>query len=203
MIPTKSNLMLAKNTLHIAKRGYELLDEKKRILLREMLSLIEWAKDIQDEIDAAFKEAYSALQFANITMGVSSVRRISHAAPIERGVELDFRSLMGVELPITSLAGDVTKYPYGVYRTNFELDTAFYNFQQVKKLIVNLAMVENAAYRLANEIKKSKIRGNALKNTVIPNYEAIIKNIQEVLEEKEREAFTNLKIIKKRKIDTK
>ena len=60
-------------------------------------------------------------------------------------------------------------------------------------------MVENAAYRLAASIKKSQKRANALKNITIPTYKALVYNITNALEEKEREEFTRLKVIKKRK----
>lgn len=58
-------------------------------------------------------------------------------------------------------------------------------------------MIENSAYRLAANIKKTQKRANALKNITIPMYEALTKNIQNALEEKEREEFTRLKVIKR------
>ena len=51
-------------------------------------------------------------------------------------------------------------------------------------------MVENSAYRLANSIKKTQKRANALKNITIPHYEDLSKSISNALEEKEREEFT-------------
>ena len=58
-------------------------------------------------------------------------------------------------------------------------------------------MVENAAIRLATNIKKTQKRANALQNITIPRYEALTKEISEALEEKEREEFTRLKVIKR------
>ena len=57
--------------------------------------------------------------------------------------------------------------------------------------------VENAAYRLAINIKKTQKRANALKNITIPKYEELTKSISNALEEKEREEFTRLKVIKR------
>ena len=62
--PTKGNLILAKNSLTLARQGYELMDKKRNILLRELMGLIDQAKDIQAEIDTTFTEAYKALQKA-------------------------------------------------------------------------------------------------------------------------------------------
>ncbi len=49
--PTKGNLMLAKNSLALSRQGYELMDKKRNILIRELMELIEQATDIQKEID--------------------------------------------------------------------------------------------------------------------------------------------------------
>lgn len=67
--PTKGNLILAKNSLALASQGYELMDKKRNILLRELMGLIDQAKDIQAEIDTTFTEAYKALQKAQYRAG--------------------------------------------------------------------------------------------------------------------------------------
>ena len=51
---------------------------------------------------------------------------------------------------------------------------------------------------IAYNIKKTQKRANALKNITIPSYEALVKTIENALEEKEREEFTRLKVIKSR-----
>ena len=56
--PTKGNLILAKNSLALARQGYGLMDKKRNILIRELMGLIDQAKDIQSEIDVTFREAY-------------------------------------------------------------------------------------------------------------------------------------------------
>ena len=63
---------------------------------------------------------------------------------------------------------------------------------------IKLSTIETSAIRLATNIKKTQKRANALKNITIPTYEAIVKNITNALEEKEREEFTRLKVIKER-----
>ena len=61
-VPTKGNLMNTKKSLALAKNGYELLDRKRNILIREMMTLIDHANAIQQKIDDAYAEAYTALQ---------------------------------------------------------------------------------------------------------------------------------------------
>ena len=50
--PTKGNLMLAKNSLALARQGYDLMDKKRNILIRELMDLIEEARTIQEEINS-------------------------------------------------------------------------------------------------------------------------------------------------------
>ena len=198
--PTKGNLMLAQNTLRMSKQGYELLDKKRNVLIREIMELNEKAKEIQASIDRVFSEAYHALQKANIKMGIANVEGLSYGVPHENSVVIKTRSVMGVEIPLVSYANATGGVPlFGMGQTTSDLDVALYKFNQVKDLIVQLSMLENAAYRLAISIKKTQKRANALKNVTIPRYAALVKSIQETLEERERDEFTRLKVIKSKR----
>ncbi|MEG0216447.1 MAG: V-type ATP synthase subunit D, partial [Hungatella sp.] len=98
--PTKGNLILAKNSLTLARQGYVLMDKKRNILIRELMELIDQAKDIQSAIDSTFTEAYQALQKANIELGINYVQEIVTSIPIETGVKVKSRSIMGTEIPL-------------------------------------------------------------------------------------------------------
>jgi V/A-type H+-transporting ATPase subunit D len=171
--PTKGNLILAKNSLALSRQGYELMDKKRNILIREMMNLVDQAKDIQGQIDETFRTAYEALQKANM--------------------------VMGTEIPLVEYdkSGNVPTYAY--YSTKMSLDEAKAAFERVKELSIKLSMIENSAIRLASNIKKTQKRANALKNITIPKFEALTKDISNALEEKEREEFTRLKVIKRMK----
>lgn len=197
--PTKGNLILAKNSLTLARQGYVLMDKKRNILIRELMDLIDQAKDIQSEIDVTFREAYLALQMANIELGINYVQEISASIPIETGIRIKSRSIMGTEIPLVQHEETPMSLTYAYYSTKESLDEARARFEKVKELTIKLSMVENSAYRLANNIKKTQKRANALKNITIPTYETLTKNITNALEEKEREEFTRLKIIKRNK----
>ncbi|MCX7694441.1 MAG: V-type ATP synthase subunit D [Caloramator sp.] len=196
--PTKSNLMSAKATLEFSKKGYELLDQKRNVLIREMMGYVDKAKDIQELINKKFEEAYEALRMANITMGVSTVEEISHTVPENGQFNLLFKSVMGVEVPIVRYDKKQKEPTYSFYQTNTAMDIAFIKFSEIKYLIMEYAEVENAVFKLAMEIKKTQKRANALQNIQIPKYEEIVKYIQDVLDEKDREDFFRLKVVKKK-----
>lgn len=197
--PTKGNLILAKNSLSLSRQGYELMDRKRNILIRELMQLIDQAKDIQSQIDTTFTLAYRALQRANMEIGISNVQTISFTVPEEDSIRIKTRSIMGTEIPLVEYDKDESNRPtYAFYSTKESLDQARREFLKVKELTIRLSMVENSAYRLAANIKKTQKRANALKNITIPHYEGLVKDISNALEEKEREEFTRLKVIKKR-----
>lgn len=195
--PTKGNLILAKNSLSLANQGFELMDKKRNILIRELLELIDQAKNIQTEIDVTFQSAYQALQMANIEMGIHHVESIAHCIPVENSIRIKTRSIMGTEIPLVESDKDSLQPYYSYYGTKESLDRARYHFERVKDLTIRLSMIENSAYRLAANIKKTQRRANALKNITIPSYQELVKSIQDTLEEKEREEFTRLKVIKR------
>lgn len=197
--PTKGNLILAKNSLALANQGYDLMDKKRNILIRELMELTQKAQDIQKEIDATFRNAYAALQKANIEMGIMNVENISCTVPEENGIRIKYRSIMGTEIPIAQAPPPNTRPAYDFYHSTIALDEAVYNFCRVKELTIKLATIETSAYRLAASIIKTRKRANALQNITIPRYTALVKTIQTALEEKEREDFTRLKVIKNRK----
>ena len=197
--PTKGNLILAKNSLALAKQGYGLMDKKRNILIRELMGLIDQAKDIQSEIDATFRAAYKALQEANIELGIRYVQEIGESVPVDEGVRIKARSIMGTEIPLVQHEERPMGLAYGFNNTTETLDEARYHFEKVKELTIKLSMVENSAYRLANSIRKTQKRANALKNITIPRYRELTRSISNALEEKEREEFTRLKVIKRNK----
>jgi V/A-type H+-transporting ATPase subunit D len=196
--PTKGNLILAKNSLKLAKQGYELMDKKRNILMRELMELINEAKDIQREIDSTFTSAYLSLQQANIEMGIVNVQELSNTIPEEDSIEIKQRSIMGTEIPLVEYDSTISKPTYAFFQTKLSLDEATKRFVKVKDLTIRLSMIENSAYRLATNINKTQKRANALKNITIPYYSSLVTEIQNALEEKEREEFTRLKVIKRR-----
>lgn len=198
--PTKGNLILAKNSLALANQGYELMDKKRNILIRKLMELIDQAKDIQEQIDSTFTHAYKCLQHANIEHGISLVSQLAYTVPIEDSIKIKSRSIMGTEIPLVDYTPDENQPTYSFSTTDESIDRAREAFRKVKELTIKLSMIENAAYRLATNIKKTQKRANALKNITIPTYTTLVSSISNALEEKEREEFTRLKVIKQRKI---
>jgi V/A-type H+-transporting ATPase subunit D len=197
--PTKGNLIRSKNSLILSKQGYDLMDKKRNILIREMMQMTGQAESIQSKIDVTFRTAYAALQEANIDMGITNIEKLAGSIPVDNSVQIKVRSIMGVEIPVVESKDATTAPTYAFYRTQESLDKARLAFTKVRDLTIELSAIESATYRLASNIKRTQKRANALQNITVPYYKTLVKDITNALEEKEREEFTRLKVIKKRK----
>jgi len=195
VFPTKGNLIAAKRSLALSKLGYDLMDRKRNVLVRELMQLVDRAKELRGSIEKTYSRAYAKLQEANITLGV--VGRFAAAVPFDNSVEIATRTVMGVEIPIVTHADAVpSEIPYGFLDTNVQLDEAYAAFIQVRNMTLMLAEVDTGVFRLATAISATQRRANALKEVLIPRYTQIIRTISDALEDKEREEFTRMKIIK-------
>ena len=193
--PTKANLISAKKSLELAKTGYELMDSKRNILMREMMKFTDKATELEKQINSSYALAYESLAMANINNG--SVRRFAMMIPTETGVEMSEKSVMGVELPVLSCPeSSCDVHHFGFDGTGSYFDEACRRFCKARQLTLELAEVENSICRLADAISKTQKRSNALSNIMIPRFESTVRHITEVLDEKEREDFSRLKVTK-------
>lgn len=194
VFPTKGNLLLLQKSLKQSEVGYDLLDKKRNILILEMMQLMDKARILNVNVDAAYKVAYQNLQRANTRNGM--VLEAASATPIDNSLEITYHSVMGVDIPVVT-AADIEPHPYyGIHSTGSAVDETYLSFLEVRKYTLLLAEVENSIYRLAKAIRSTQRRANSLKNVMIPEYKKSVKYISNYLEEKDREEFSRLKVIK-------
>ncbi|MBO1679982.1 V-type ATP synthase subunit D [Bittarella massiliensis (ex Durand et al. 2017)] len=194
---TKANLMATRKSLDLSSLGFDLLDRKRNVLIRELMQRVDEAKAIKDEVSATFRQAYFALQQANMSLG--KIDHLVGSVPVDDSLQMTSRSVMGVEIPHLTYEDAAPRPVYGFELSNSKFDDAYRKFQKVKELSVRLAEVENSVYRLAGAIRKTQKRANALEHIIIPDLKATEKAITEALEEKDREEFSRLKVIKAQK----
>jgi|SRR5690554_699933 len=194
VVPTKGNLIHLKSKQSLAQSGEVLLERKKNILIQEVLSLVAKISEVRTQMKQTYKKAYQALQDANITLGI--VGEIAKAIPLDQNLQVTYKSLMGVDLPVILYNRPNIRLSYGLRATNSKFDFAYKMFQEARDLTVELARLESTLYRLANAIRQTKKRHNALKNVILPNLGRDIHWIKERLEAEDQEEFIRLKGIK-------
>lgn len=200
-LPTKTNLMRIQDSIRLSKQGQELLERKRMILVKEKEKYEEKANNLKMQMQTLFSEAYLLLQDASIDMGMEKIAVLANGIKKENSIDIKYRTIMGVEIPsvIWKEQEENQKLNYGFYETTISLDKAVLKFNEIKEKMLILAELENTVKRLELSIIKVQTRSNALQNIIIPENEKIERSIQNALEEKEREDFSRLKVVKRRK----
>jgi len=195
--PTRSNLLKTKESLKLAEEGYELLDQKREVLIMELMQIVHQLRDLEAQVVEKSADAFAALESANLSMGEESLQWAALSVLREKNISLLHRSVMGA--PIVNI--ELQKDPLDVFQASLEgtgpaIDNARRKFEELLEVIVQWSEVEISVWRLVTEIRKTQRRVNALENIFIPDYKHIIKAIDEVLEESDREEFIRKKKVK-------
>jgi len=196
--PTKSNLLSLKRQLAFAEEGYDLLEQKRQILIFELMSRLKRARAVEQEIAEAFKGAFSALREAELDIGSAALDRAALGVRMDHQVNLSDQHLMGMRIPHLTVQTEPLSVQFGVGGTSASADLTMRRFVEALPLLAELAELENALLRLAHELRKTQRRCNALSKLFIPNYRETIGYIMGSLEERERESLIILKMIRDR-----
>jgi V/A-type H+-transporting ATPase subunit D len=196
--PTKTNLLRVRRELEFARLGHELLDQKRNILVIELLNLVDQAADFQDRVVKALSEAYRALEQAVLRMGKLRASYLASAVNIHSEIELKTRRVMGVRLPVVETSFSEHPPYFSPLGTSFWIDDSLEEFKSSLQLMGRLAELKISIIRLAAEVRKTIRKVNALEKIAIPDLEQAVRFIQNRLEENERDMFVLMKMVKSR-----
>lgn len=196
--PTKSNLLVLKKQLAFAEEGYDLLEQKRQILIFELMSRMGRVRDAQHEVAEALRRAFRALREARLDSGSEALDRAILAVSMDHRVDISDQHLMGMNIPHVTVQTQPVSAQFGVGGTTANTDAAMKRFVEVLPLLAELAELENAVMRLARELRKTQRRCNALSRIFMPDYRETINYITGALEERERESFVIMKMIRDR-----
>jgi len=194
--PTKTNLLKLRNDLKFAQQGYELLDQKRNILIIELLALVDQTVDFQNRVEKALAKAYEALEEAVFDMGKLKVQYLTGAVNVSTDITVRSRRVMGVSLPVIETEFTEHAPYYSLMGNSFWIDSSLYFFKEVLKLLGKLSELKISVLRLANEVKKTIRKVNALEKIAIPDLAETVHFIQSRLEENERDMFVLMKMVK-------
>ena len=196
LAPTRSNLMKVKDELEFSKLGYDLLDQKKSILVSELLTLVDQAVDYQNRVENALFAADMTLENAIMHMGRLKVANLAGAVNITSSISLGSRKVMGVPLPKVDTAFSGSGPYFSPEGTSMLSEMALGKFREALELMGRMAELKVSIMRLSREVKKTIRKVNALEKLVIPDKEETLRYLSDRIEEQERESFTQLKAVK-------
>ena len=198
LAPTRSNLLKLSEDLKFAQLGYELLDQKRSILIVELLTLVDQAVDYEGRVVHALGEAQKSLSDAIMQMGRLRVGNLAGAVNIDYSIELGSRRVMGVTVPkVDTSFSDHSPY-FSSEDTSILSELSIDRYRTTLQLMGRLAELKVSIMRLAKEVKKTIKKVNALEKIVIPENKETIAWMRSRIEEQERENFILLKVVKDR-----
>ncbi|MHA1722258.1 MAG: V-type ATP synthase subunit D [Candidatus Baldrarchaeia archaeon] len=191
-------LLILRRRKILAEKGRDLLEEKRDALIMEFRDVLEKMYKVREEVNERVKDAFKELSEVKMLMGPLILEEIASNIPQTLKLKVKMRNIMGVRVPLLKVKEkqDQELMLYSFIDTSSKLDTTIEKFRKALRAILRLAEIEGAVRRLAEEIKKTKRRVNALKYVIIPKIENTIRYIEFYLEEMEREDFFRLKRIK-------
>ena len=195
---TRMELLAIKKKIKLATKGHKLLKQKRDALISEFFTLVDDLKKTRKELEEKISVAFKSLILAQAVNGKEEVERAAGSSEQINPIEVSHKIIMGVKAPVFKWEQKETKISYSMLSTSTELDTASTNFKNVLSTLIKLAEIEATVKSLAEEIKKTKRKVNALERILIPRLHEDATYITMRLEEMERENFSRLKIIKKR-----
>lgn len=196
--PTKSNWILTRRQLAFAEEGYELLEQKRQILIFELMSRLGRASEVERNITEALRDARAAVHEAVLDIGSVALERVAIGAKLEADLQLTSRHLMGLTIPRLKFHAAPPRVPFGIGGTSANTDVAYRRFVDLLPLLAEMAELQNALLLLARALRKTQRRCNALSKIFIPSYRETLAYISATLEERERESLTILKDIRGR-----
>jgi V/A-type H+/Na+-transporting ATPase subunit D len=196
--PTKSNLLNLKRQLVFAEEGYELLEQKRQILIAELMKRVARAIEARSAANEVLRQAFEALREAQLDAGSLGIDRASLGVRMDHTVDVSTQQLMGMRIPRVTARTEPVSIQFGLAGTSASADVAMSRFVEALPLMAQVAELENAVMRLALELRKTQRRCNALSKIFMPNYRETIGYIAGALEERERESFVILKMIRDR-----
>ncbi len=197
--PTKSNLRKIKNDLAFAHEGFDLLDQKREILMIEIMKNARRIKSIEEEVKKSLEELYATFRLAVMEMGSDIMVQKSQSEKEAYELSLDVYRFIGISIPSMTMAARDTGINSSLYGTTALYDRCKTECAEFLALLVEYSTIMKLILVLSRELKKVQRKVNALEKIFIPQNEEAKKYISDRLEEIEREEIFVKKLIKQKK----
>lgn len=182
--PTKMALLELKNKHKRAKKGHKLLKDKQEGLMAAFMEVIRDVQRLRKQVEEELGRVFQNLLIASAVIPHPEYIESALLDPTTK-IELDVetQNIMSVKLAEIKAKVEGNVLGYGFNATSGELDTALLSLREILPLLIQLAVLEKKAERMADELEKTRRRVNALEHVMIPNLQDTMKYIDQVLEE--------------------
>lgn len=194
-LPTKAYLLRLKQEKELVEEGYNLLDHKREVLIRELLRLGFEIKDLKADLNKNLRETYIRFSESVKKMGRNRLKILLLQKPAFPQIKALEKSIMGVHIPHLNLVEEFKVSFEAPSLSCKEFDQFLVSLKNLVPLLLRYVEVSFSLFRIGQELIRTQKRLRALENFHIPRYTYMISYIEGVLEEAEREElFRNKKI---------
>lgn len=196
--PTRLEYIRAKRRIRIAQKGLKLLKLKRQALILEFFNISKTSARLRGELQSELIKGYQSIRMAEMLDGEMRLENEAMKIPHLKKLQILPKNVMGVRIP--KLEGGnreqaITEY---LLELPISISEAIKTFQELHKIVLDVAEKETTLRKLLYEIEKTKRKANAIENIFIPNLGAAVKFIMFRLDEIERDTFAMLKTVKRK-----
>lgn len=190
--------MRAKKRIKIAEKGLKLLKLKRQALIFEFFNISKSSARLRGELNSELIKGYQSIRMAEMLDGEMRLENEAMKIPQLKKLLITPKNIMGVKIP--RLEGGRREQALTEYLLEIpvSISEAIKAFQEVHKIVLDVAEKETTLRKLLYEIEKTKRKANAIENVFIPGLQAAVKFILFRLGEIERDTFIMLKTVKRK-----
>ena len=198
ILPTKINLINLRRQIRLTRTIKRLLENKREVLLIYLREYAAEYERLYGEVSKVLKDVYSTYLLGVSEEGISTIERYADSIPASLQVKSDIKVLFGVKIPIVKLdESSIQPQPFGDIEISPYIIKSREEMAEVFKKILELVEMESAIRSLTAELRKTQRLINAIDSYILPYYTSSAKYIKGVLDDRTREEFVRLKMIRK------
>lgn len=194
--PNRMMLLRLRRRLELARRGHRLLKNKQEKLMQSFFALVRETTELRGAVERGIMETSAHYLDARSASGAQELEDALALTSKAGELAVEIRHEMSVASPEFSFAVPDGDPSYRLSGTSLELDAAYRLLLETFPRLLDLAGKENALFRMAEELEKTRRRVNALEYVLLPDLETAIRSIEDKLGEQERSNQIRLMKIK-------
>ena len=196
VLPTKINLIRLKQRQKIVKKIQKLLEDKRDILLIYLRRAIADYQRYYDEYSEHLEKAQQYMSLAFVQSGALESKQEVVYMPETLKAKVAAKSAFGVKIPVVEFESSNVSSNLSLVFSSPYMDAAREEMEKAMKSLAKALNAEMSMYRIMNELRRTQRLINAIKYSVLPDIQKNIKFVKQVLDDRQREEFMRLKLIR-------
>jgi len=196
--PTRLEYIRTKRRIIVAQKGLKLLKLKRQALILEFFNASKTAATLRSGLQSELIKGYQSIRLAEMLAGTMILENEAMNIPQITKLQIKAKNVMGVRIPKLEGGQSSTVITEHILELPTSINEAIKAFQNVHKMVLDVAEKETTLRKLLYEIEKTKRKSNAIENVFIPRLQNAVKFIVFRLAEMERDTFIMLKTVKRK-----